>query len=59
MWVIFAASMFGLDVLNAAIVSEVFPTVNRATASSVVVVVQIIGTVFGILVEGTHMCASM
>eukprot|EP00954_Amorphochlora_amoebiformis_P017116 1317140-Amorphochlora_amoeboformis.AAC.1 len=44
--------MFGLDVLNAALVSEIFPTLTRATATAVVVVVQVIGTVIGIVVEG-------
>uniref|UniRef100_A0A7S3Z0X8 Major facilitator superfamily (MFS) profile domain-containing protein n=1 Tax=Lotharella globosa TaxID=91324 RepID=A0A7S3Z0X8_9EUKA len=51
-WVIFAASMFGLDVLNSTLVSEIFPTKCRATATTIAVIVGIIGTVAGIFVEG-------
>jgi len=51
-WILFAAAMFGLDVLNSALVSEVFPTRCRATATTIVVIINVIGTVAGILVEG-------
>jgi len=51
-WVVFAASMFGLDVLNNAIVSEIFPTMARATASTISVVVGVVGTICGIVTEG-------
>eukprot|EP00471_Norrisiella_sphaerica_P010086 CAMPEP_0184497386 /NCGR_PEP_ID=MMETSP0113_2-20130426/36408_1 /TAXON_ID=91329 /ORGANISM="Norrisiella sphaerica, Strain BC52" /LENGTH=499 /DNA_ID=CAMNT_0026884475 /DNA_START=92 /DNA_END=1588 /DNA_ORIENTATION=- len=51
-WILFAASMFGLDVLNAALVSETFPTSARATASTISVVVGVIGTILGLVAEG-------
>jgi len=51
-WILFAASMFGLDVLNSALVSEVFPTKARATASTISVIVGVVGTIVGIIVEG-------
>mmetsp|Transcript_31934 Transcript_31934/g.51759 ORF Transcript_31934/g.51759 Transcript_31934/m.51759 type:complete len:144 (+) Transcript_31934:790-1221(+) len=51
-WVVFAASMFGLDVLNNAIVSEIFPTMARATASTISVVVGVVGTICGVVTEG-------
>mmetsp|Transcript_16614 Transcript_16614/g.24976 ORF Transcript_16614/g.24976 Transcript_16614/m.24976 type:complete len:470 (-) Transcript_16614:115-1524(-) len=51
-WILFAATGFGLEILNMTIISEAFKTESRATAQGVTTVLYTLGTVFGILIEG-------
>ncbi|GAB5369651.1 hypothetical protein AAMO2058_001423400 [Amorphochlora amoebiformis] len=51
-WILFAGTGFGLEILNMTIISESFHTESRATAQGVTTVAYVLGTIFGLLIEG-------
>ena len=52
-WICYAGIGFGLDVVNTALITEAFPTSHRSSATGLATTCNVLGTVVGIVVEGS------